>query len=94
MGNPLHTPLCEILGIRYPIIQTAMGWIATPEMVAACCNAGAIGFLATARAMYLRYRLIAHELHGLGIDSNCAPMVDIAGVTTHEFLKNRCRTKV
>jgi nitronate monooxygenase len=25
-----------------------MGWIATPEMVAACCNAGAIGFLATA----------------------------------------------
>ena len=43
-----------------------------------------------ARAMYLRYRLIAHELHGLGIDSNCAPMVDIAGATTHEFLKNRC----
>jgi len=42
------------------------------------------------RAMYLRYRLIAHELHGLGIDSNCAPMVDIAGPATHEFLKNRC----
>jgi NAD(P)H-dependent flavin oxidoreductase YrpB (nitropropane dioxygenase family) len=37
-----------MLGIRYPIIQTAMGWIATPEMVAATCNAGAIGFLATA----------------------------------------------
>lgn len=42
------------------------------------------------RAMYLRYRLIARELHGLGIDGNCAPMVDIAGETTHEFLKNRC----
>ncbi len=48
MADPLHTPLCEVLGIRHPIIQTAMGWIATPEMVAACCNAGAIGFLATA----------------------------------------------
>jgi NAD(P)H-dependent flavin oxidoreductase YrpB (nitropropane dioxygenase family) len=48
MGDPLHTPLCEILGVRHPIIQTAMGWIATPEMVAACCNAGAFGFLATA----------------------------------------------
>ncbi|MEX0303160.1 MAG: glycoside hydrolase family 3 N-terminal domain-containing protein, partial [Leisingera sp.] len=30
------------------------------------------------RAMYLRYRLIAHELHTLGIDSNCAPIADVA----------------
>jgi beta-N-acetylhexosaminidase len=42
------------------------------------------------RAMYLRYRLIADELRGLGIDSNCAPMVDLAGPQTHAFLKNRC----
>lgn len=42
------------------------------------------------RAMYLRYRLIADELHGLGIDSNCAPMVDLASELTHPFLKNRC----
>ncbi len=42
------------------------------------------------RAMYLRYRLIAHELRDLGIDSNCAPMVDLAGAETHAFLKNRC----
>lgn len=42
------------------------------------------------RAMYLRYRLIAHELRELGIDSNCAPMVDLAGPETHPFLKNRC----
>jgi NAD(P)H-dependent flavin oxidoreductase YrpB (nitropropane dioxygenase family) len=44
----LDTPLCSLLGIRYPIIQTAMGWVATPEMTAATSNAGAIGFLATA----------------------------------------------
>ncbi|MFC3615033.1 beta-N-acetylhexosaminidase [Lutimaribacter marinistellae] len=42
------------------------------------------------RAMYLRYRLIAHELHALGIDCNCAPMVDIARDDTHPFLANRC----
>ncbi|MCV3272345.1 beta-N-acetylhexosaminidase [Roseobacter sinensis] len=41
-------------------------------------------------AMYLRYRLIAAELHALGIDSNCAPMVDLAGPQTHDFLRNRC----
>lgn len=42
------------------------------------------------RAMYLRYRRIAHELRALSIDANCAPMVDVAGEDTHPFLKNRC----
>ena len=42
------------------------------------------------RAMYLRYRLIAAELHALGIDSNCAPMVDVVVEETHAFLRNRC----
>lgn len=41
-------------------------------------------------AMYLRYRLIAAELYDIGIDSNCAPMVDVACDVTHEFLRNRC----
>ncbi|MBM4334879.1 MAG: nitronate monooxygenase [Deltaproteobacteria bacterium] len=48
MASPLDTELCSILGIRHPILQTAMGWIATPELVAASSNAGAMGFLATA----------------------------------------------
>ena len=45
---------------------------------------------AAARSFYLRFRLIAHELNEIGIDSNCAPMVDIASEETHAFLKNRC----
>jgi NAD(P)H-dependent flavin oxidoreductase YrpB (nitropropane dioxygenase family) len=44
----LHTRLCDLLGIDAPIIQTAMGWVATPQLVAATCNAGAIGFLGAA----------------------------------------------
>lgn len=32
----------------HPILQTGMGWVATPELVAAACNAGAFGFLAAA----------------------------------------------
>jgi len=42
------------------------------------------------RAMFLRGRLIAHELHSLGIDSNCAPNLDVAQDLTHPFLHNRC----
>lgn len=42
------------------------------------------------KAMYLRYRIIADELRALGVDSNCAPMVDVATGATHAFLQNRC----
>lgn len=42
------------------------------------------------RAMYLMYRIISDELKSCGVDSNCAPMVDVARPTTHEFLHNRC----
>ncbi|HEU0167710.1 MAG TPA: nitronate monooxygenase [Chloroflexota bacterium] len=44
----LRTPLTELTGCTYPIVQTAMGYVATPELVAASCNAGALGFLAAA----------------------------------------------
>ncbi len=43
-----------------------------------------------ARAMYLRYRLIAEELRAVGIDGNCAPVADIARAETHPVLRNRC----
>ena len=42
------------------------------------------------RAIWLRYRLIAHELNAVGIDADCAPSGDIAGADTHPFLRNRC----
>lgn len=42
------------------------------------------------RAMWLRYRMIAHELHSVGIDANCAPCADITARLTHPFLRNRC----
>jgi nitronate monooxygenase len=48
VSRVLHTPLCELLECRTPIIQTGMGWVATPPLVAAACNAGAFGFLAAA----------------------------------------------
>jgi len=38
----------------------------------------------------LRYRIIAQELFDLGIDSNCAPLADVACDGTHGFLRDRC----
>ncbi len=48
MTDPLATALTRRLGCRVPVIQTAMGWVAKPELVAASSNAGAFGFLACA----------------------------------------------
>lgn len=44
----MHTPLTDLLGCRYPIIQTAMGWVADANLVAATSSAGGFGFLAGA----------------------------------------------
>lgn len=44
----LETRLTEKLGCRYPIVQTAMGWVADPNLVAGSCNGGGFGFLAGA----------------------------------------------
>jgi NAD(P)H-dependent flavin oxidoreductase YrpB (nitropropane dioxygenase family) len=44
----LHTRLCELAGVRYPIVQTGMGWVAGPRLVAATARAGALGILASA----------------------------------------------
>jgi len=42
------------------------------------------------RAMWLRYRLIADELRTVGIDANCAPMVDIPTDRAHPVIRDRC----
>lgn len=46
--SPLHTRVTELLGCDFPILQTGMGWVATPALVAAASNTGAFGFLAAA----------------------------------------------
>ena len=39
------TRLCELLGIRYPIIQAPMNWVTGAELVAAVSSAGGLGTL-------------------------------------------------
>jgi NAD(P)H-dependent flavin oxidoreductase YrpB (nitropropane dioxygenase family) len=48
MHPALHTPLCDLVGVRYPIVQTGMGWVAGPRLVAATAEAGGLGILASA----------------------------------------------
>jgi enoyl-[acyl-carrier protein] reductase II len=41
----LHTPICERLGIDYPVFQAGMGWVARAELAAAVSEAGGLGVI-------------------------------------------------
>jgi NAD(P)H-dependent flavin oxidoreductase YrpB (nitropropane dioxygenase family) len=48
----LRTPACELLGIKYPIVQTGMGWVAGARLAAATSSAGGLGIIASATMTY------------------------------------------
>jgi nitronate monooxygenase len=41
----LRTPICDLLGVRYPILNAGIGPAAGPELAAAVTNAGGFGVL-------------------------------------------------
>ncbi len=43
----MKTRITTLFKIKYPILLPGMSWISTPELVAAVCNAGGLGILAT-----------------------------------------------
>ncbi len=43
----IHTQLCDLFGIQYPVIQAGMGVFTSAELVAAVSNAGGLGSFGT-----------------------------------------------
>jgi nitronate monooxygenase len=60
-----HTPLCDLLGIEYPIIQSGMGGVGGPELTAAVSRAGGLGILAGAHLPPDDIRRRIHEVRRL-----------------------------
>ena len=44
----MKTALTELLGIRYPIVQAAMGYVAGAGLASATSAAGGLGIIASA----------------------------------------------
>ncbi|WP_433173129.1 NAD(P)H-dependent flavin oxidoreductase [Actinoallomurus sp. CA-150999] len=44
----MRTALTELTGVRHPVVQTGMGWVAGPRLVSAVADAGGLGILASA----------------------------------------------
>jgi NAD(P)H-dependent flavin oxidoreductase YrpB (nitropropane dioxygenase family) len=64
MHAALSTRFSKLVGIRYPIVQTGMGWVATPSLVAATAAAGGLGILAAATMTYDELAAAISEVRG------------------------------
>lgn len=87
----IHTPLCDLLGLRYPIFQGGMAWIADGRLAAAVSEAGGLGIIAGGNAPgeYVREQIrVARSLTDRPFGVNImllSPYVDeVARVVTEE----------
>ncbi len=46
----IKTPLCELLGIEYPIFQGGMAWVADASLASAVSNGGGLGIISAMNA--------------------------------------------
>ncbi|MGB9858034.1 MAG: enoyl-[acyl-carrier-protein] reductase FabK [Dictyoglomaceae bacterium] len=46
----IKTVICDLLNIKYPILQGGMAWVATAELASAVSNAGGLGIIGTGNA--------------------------------------------
>ena len=61
----IKTPICDLVGIEYPIFQGGMAWISDAKLAAAVSNGGGLGIISAmnAGAEYLRGQIrLAREL--------------------------------
>ena len=81
MSDYPQTALTDALGCRYPIVQTAMGWVADANLVIASTRAGAFGFLAGAT-------IAADQLEGQILRVIEATGGSDFGLNSHMFQEN------
>ncbi|HCA84562.1 MAG TPA: 2-nitropropane dioxygenase [Streptomyces sp.] len=58
----MATRLTALTGVRHPIVQTGMGWVAGPRLVTAAAEAGALGILASATMTVDQLRSAVREV--------------------------------
>ena len=46
----IKSRICELLGIKYPIFQGGMAWVADASLAAAVSNAGGLGLISAINA--------------------------------------------
>ena len=52
----LHTRACDLFGVRYPIVQTGMGYVATPRLTAATSKGDYMSQLKSTEVLMMLHR--------------------------------------
>ncbi|MDT0450996.1 NAD(P)H-dependent flavin oxidoreductase [Streptomyces hesseae] len=58
----MRTALTELVGVRHPVVQTGMGWVAGPRLVTAVAAAGGLGILGAATMTPEQLRAAVREV--------------------------------
>lgn len=82
-----HTELCDILKIRYPIIQGGMAWASDHRLAAAVSNAGGLGLIAGGNIPNEELRQEIHLARKLTDKPFGVNIVPIGGVKFEDRIK-------
>ncbi len=88
----IRTPLCELLGIEYPIFQGGMAWISDGKLAAAVSNGGGLGIISAmnANAQYLKEQIdLCRSLTDKPFGVNIMLMSPFAAVVAELAAKER-----
>ena len=87
----MRTRITQLLKCRYPLILPGMSWISQAELVAAVCNAGGMGILASGpltaeqtRAEITKIRQLTNQPFGVGVTLLMPGATDNARVALEE----------
>ncbi|MFC5721503.1 NAD(P)H-dependent flavin oxidoreductase [Streptomyces gamaensis] len=95
MSGPLPaTPLTRLTGVRFPLVQTGMGWVAGPRLVAASANAGALGILGAATMTADQLRAAIREVRsrtdrpfGVNVRADAGDAAERVGIIVAEGVR-------
>ena len=87
----INTKICELLGIRYPIFQGGMAWVADAALAAAVSNAGGLGIIAAMnmngeqlRAEIAKLRKVCDKPFGVNVMLMSPHAAEVADVIVEE----------
>ena len=90
----IKSPICDLLGIEYPIFQGGMAWVADASLAAAVSNGGGLGLIAAAnapadwvRAEIRKTRTLTDKPFGVNIMLMSPYVEEVALVVAEEHVK-------
>jgi NAD(P)H-dependent flavin oxidoreductase YrpB (nitropropane dioxygenase family) len=90
----LHTRICELFGVEYPIVQTGMGWVSGASLTSATSEAGGLGILAAATMTFEELEDAIHRVKertgkpfGVNMRADQADIMDRVDLLIREKVK-------